>query len=111
MITNYITHASRWLKHYRRYRIDEIEVIHGIDRQPNERKESFLRRVRATLLVAQFNDKYPVGSKLRWKPVYPGKDEVTVTVKTLAFVRHNQPLVFFEEYAANCSIETEFFPQ
>lgn len=58
-------------------------------------------------LVARFNAKYPVGSKVSWRHS-PIDEYQEYTVKRPAFLSNGQPVVYFIETSGFCSIDPIF---
>lgn len=60
-------------------------------------------------LINKFNRLYPVGSKVMWRSVnHDGVEYQEVTVQTPAYDSYGQPVCFFNERPAFCSIEPGF---
>lgn len=57
--------------------------------------------------AADFNAKYPVGSKVKWCN-YIGADPVEMIVKSEAYVMSGTPVCFFENVRGCCSVEPDF---
>lgn len=60
-------------------------------------------------LIIKFNERFPAGSKVRWRPAaVHGVPYETMTVKYPAYDNYGQPVVFFYERSGCCSIEPDF---
>jgi len=73
-------------------------------------KTQLIERLRAELIVKQFNKWYPVGCTLLWKSIStPNCKPIQVTVKYPAYIAASgQPVAFFKERSGYCSVEPQF---
>ena len=80
--------------------------------EPTLQKKQIIEKLRVQLIVKSFNDKYPIGSKVNWRPV--ADDEgvtpyLSLTTRSAAIVSNSgQAVVFFKERSGYCSIEPIF---
>jgi len=60
-------------------------------------------------IVQEFNDKYPIGSEVKWTPISNNKNLAkTYKVKTSAFTHFNNAVAFLEGKPGFVSIEPQF---
>lgn len=83
-----------------------VELVRLMDEQFRNNNRNFLEPEE---LVSIFNQLYPVGATVLWRGWgVEGEPFLAYTVKSPAFVRHGQALVFFNEKSACCSIDPGF---
>jgi hypothetical protein len=109
---SYLQFSDEWRKE-----VNKFPAVMLINLFPNKEtdltglsKKQIIDKLRLELIVKQFNEWYPVGCTLYWKPIAKeGIEPIFVTVKHKAYISpSNQAVAFFNERSSYCSIEPEF---
>lgn len=99
--------GEEWRKELMKLNIPTLINKFHIDKLPGENKKDIVDKIRLRAIINSFNDEFPVGSALMWKPSTIS-EPVRVTVKYKAYSHHGMAVVFFNEVASFCSIEPQF---
>lgn len=114
MVLDYLSFGDEWRKEVSKMPINLIKQLFPVpisdNSRPRRKKSEWIDRLRGQLIVKQFNEQFPVGSTLWWKPVANDETEpILVTVKREAYVAASlEPVCFFHERSGYCSISPEF---
>ena len=103
----YIPFGKEWQEQLQKRSIRFICHMFNVHRLDKERKEQLIKRVRVKMIVNGFNDEFPVGSKVMWRPSVRA-ESIEVTVKSPAYNNYGMPVAFFHERSGFCSVEPQF---